>query len=190
MPTANTSRQLGYLTPVNTIAAYDLDLDKIFQAHVVGITGMTGSLVRPRWQPTPPVQPPLTTDWCAIGVSRIVNMYGPAIVHQGTDATDPDNGTDTREWHEEIEVLASFYGPGASAKLAAFVEGCGIPQNNDQLKQYNMAFVSASDPIAAPDFQNQQWIRKFDVTLTFRRRTQRVYQVRNLADAPFNYSRD
>lgn len=188
---ANTSQTDGYLTPPagSPAPVYDAELDAIFQRHAVGITSLPGSLVRPRWQIRPPTQPAVDVNWCSIGVKGVVNRFGPAIVHSGSDPTNPDDGQDARQWHEDVEVLASFYGPDAHGFASLFVDGCGIPQNNDQLRSYNVAFVSAGDPVAAPDFVNQQWIRRFDVTLVFRRQTQRVYQVRNLADAQINIER-
>lgn len=188
---ANTSQTDGYLTPPAGSPApdYDAALDAVFQQHVVGTTGLPGNLVRPRWQPKPPAHPAPDVDWCAIGVKGVLNRFGPAIVHSGSDPTNPDDGQDARQWHEDIEVLASFYGPHAHGYASLLIDGCGIPQNNDQLRSHELAFVSASDPIAAPDFVNQQWIRRFDVTLVFRRRTQRIYQVRNIADATTNFER-
>lgn len=46
----------GYLPP-STSPAYDAALDQMFHDLVMGITGLTGDLVRPRWQAEPPQQP-------------------------------------------------------------------------------------------------------------------------------------
>lgn len=188
----NTSRTGGYLTPPagSPAPAYDDALDDIFQRHAVGVTGLPANMVRPRWQERPPVQPSRETNWCSIGVKSIPNKFGPALIHIGTDASNPDDGEDVREWQEEIEVIASFYGPNALNYASLLIDGCGIPQNNDQLAPYQIAFITATNPVAAPDFVNQQWIRRFDTVLTFRRKTQRTYLVRNLADAQINLDRN
>ena len=43
-------------------------LDAVLQAMVVGITGLSGDLVRSQWQVVSPKQPERYTNWCAIGV--------------------------------------------------------------------------------------------------------------------------
>lgn len=181
--TDNTSRTDGYLRPTagRPAPAYDDALDDIFQGHVIGITGLPGPLVRPRWQPRPPKQPEPDVDWCSVGVKLIEPTAGPFIEHEGTSITDPDDGVDVRSWHEEIELLASFYGPHASGYASMFLDGCGIPQNAAQLRKHGISFVSSGPPTPAPDFINQRWVRRVDVSMTFRRKTTRTYNVRNLS---------
>lgn len=181
----NTSRTDGYLRPAagSAAPAYDDELDKIFQKHVIGITGLPGDLVRPRWQPRPPKQPAPDVDWCSVGVKLIDPTAGPFIDHEGSDISSQDDGHDVRTWHEEVGLLASFYGPHASGYASIFIDGCGIPQNADQLRKHGISYVASGPPTPAPDFLNERWIRRVDVSMTFRRKTTRTYLVRNLASA-------
>ncbi|WP_283149011.1 phage neck terminator protein [Silvimonas soli] len=176
---ANDSSTGGYLAPVAASPPEtDKDLDTILQAMVTGISGLPGNLVRPRWQPTVPKQPEPTTNWCAIGIQRQVLVDMPYIAHDGTG-----NGQDNFMRYEEIDLLCSFYGPQGMQYASAVRDGIYIPQNSEAIKQHNMAFIGASDIIPAPDFVNQQWIRRFDMTIRLRRQITRTYQVLNILSA-------
>jgi len=163
---------------VTTSPLMDAALDAVFQALVVGITGLPGTLVRPRWQPVPPTQPSVTTNWAAIGVTTNAADAGPAILHDGTGS-----GADIYIRHEAITVLVTFYGPN-SHKFASLVrDDIAIPQNTEGLLALDMRFVS-SDPIrAVPELVNQQWLRRRDIALQFRRKITRSYPVLNLQSA-------
>lgn len=183
---ANDSSTGGYLAPVDAQPPQDDSaLDAIFQQLVVGVSGLPGSLVRPRWQPTVPKQPEPSVTWCAIGVMDTTPDAGPAIRHN----SDGD-GSDTYQRHEDIEVLCSFYGPAAKGYAQLFVDGLCIPQNIEQIKALGMAFVSTSSIRTAPDFMNEQWIRRYDVTAHFRRMVAHTYAVLNLLSAKPDYHSD
>ena len=126
---ANDSSTPGYVLPTGDAPTYDAALDAIFQQMIVGLTGMQGSLVRPRWQPVMPKQPEPNVDWCAIGVTLIDPDAGPAFVHDSTG-----DGQDVALRHESIDVLCSFYGPNAAANAALVRDAIAIPQNNNALE--------------------------------------------------------
>ena len=112
---ANTSATGGYLSPdVVSPPLEGDDLDDEFQEAVVGITGLAGSLVRPRWQPGNPKQPEPTVDWCAIGITTQTPDATPHIQHSGAG-----NGKDTLKRHELINVLCTFYGPNSKRNAAS-----------------------------------------------------------------------
>lgn len=190
MPTENTSRVNGYLTPVGTAPPYDADLDDIIQWYVRSLTGLSGHFVRPRWQKKSPIQPPDGVTWCAVGVINVYQIGFPQIDHQGNDVTDPDNGNDTLVMQERLEVVASFYGPLSQQYCTLFRDGCYIPQNNDQLKPYGMAFLYSDEIRSIPTLRNTQWLKRYDLRFFINRMTQRTYQVRNLASASFNINKD
>lgn len=208
---ANDSSTGGYLAPVDAQPPpEDAALDAIFQQLVAGISGLPGAMVRPRWQPTVPKQPEANINWCAIGVSDQTMDAGPAIIHQGSfdqgvltsdgstvvtaDATPVDvvnpNGQDVMYRHEDIDVLCSFYGPNAKGFAHQFADGLSIPQNIEQIKALSMAFVSVSSIRATPDFFNEQWIRRYDLTAHFRRMVTRTYAVLNILSAQPGYHSD
>ncbi|MFL9943733.1 phage neck terminator protein [Paraburkholderia graminis] len=175
----NDSGTGGYLSPAVASPPLEDDaLTAIFQQMIVGITALPGNMVRPRWQPNPPKQPEPTVNWCALGVSVQTPDDGPAIVHNGTG-----NGSDTYIRHEQIDVLASFYGPNAMQNAQLLSDGLAIPQNLEQLKASDMNSVDTGQIRAAPDLINEQWVRRFDIQLTFRRKITRTYAVLNILTA-------
>lgn len=175
---ANDSATGGYLSPVSPVPPEDDALAAIFQQAIVGITGLAGALVRPRWQSVVPQQPEPSTDWCAFGITETDPADFPAVEHDGTG-----NGSSTLHRHEEITLLASFYGPGASSNAKTLRDGLYLSQNREALQAEGIDLVGADGIRTAPDFINQQWVRRYDVPLNFRRHAARTYPVLNLLSA-------
>ena len=106
----NNSATGGYLlpTPTPTTLLGDALLDFV-QAWVVGVTGMAGNLVRPRWQPEPTNIPAFSITWAAVGlIRRAADTFAAEIRRQDQ----PLGESETRR-HEELEFLISFFGPDA-----------------------------------------------------------------------------
>ena len=164
-----------------TLPVEDADFDTVLQQLVVGLTGLPGNLVRPRWQPVPPIQPEPTVNWCAIGVLAITPNDGPQITHNPLGGA--GQGVDTVDRHETIDVLASFYGPQGMSYAAILRDGLGVPQNVEGLLAVGMAFTDAGVSRQAPELVNQQWIRRQDIALRFRRHLQRSYAIQTAAVA-------
>lgn len=176
---ANDSSTGGYLTPDATPSPIeDGALDAAFQKAIVGITGLAGSMVRPRWQEKPPKQPEPSVDWCAFGVSSQIPDAGPHILHVGAGS-----GIDELRRHEEIDVIATFYGPLCKSFAARLRDGLGLPQNIEELKASGIALIDAGTIRSVPELVNQQWIRRADITLRFRRAVTRSYAIRNILAA-------
>ncbi|WP_186072126.1 phage neck terminator protein [Burkholderia gladioli] len=172
----NDSSTGGYLAPtVEAPPDEDDALDNLLHDLIAGVTALDGSLVRPRWQPTVPKQPAPNVNWCAFGVSDQEPDANPVIQHDGTG-----EGSDTYIRHEGIEVACTFYGPNAKGYAQRLADSLAIPQNREALGLNDMAFVGVSRIRAAPDFVNQQWIRRYDITFTLRRKIIRTYPVLNL----------
>ena len=170
---------MSYVLTIPAAPAEDADLDAVLQGMVVGVTGLDGSLVRPRWQAISPKQPEPGTDWCAIGVLESTPDAGPVIQHvSGPGITDPSADLSMR--HEEMTVLATFYGPHAKAYAGVLRDGLGIPQNNEPIKAAGLYFIEAQAQRRAPELINQQWVNRWDQPLRFRRQVQRVYAVPNI----------
>lgn len=179
----NTSATGGYLAPaVSTPPTEDRDLDRQIQQLVVGITGLNGTLVRPRWQPQNqlPKLPEATVNWCAIGVVSITPDANAAIVHRSPAGSD---GYDEMQRHEIIEILCSFYGPAGQGYAALLRDGLSIAQNREALFLENMGLYDTGQIVTAPDLMNQQWIRRYDLTVRLRRQVVRTYPVENLLSA-------
>lgn len=176
---ANDSSTGGALLPVSlTTPAQDLDLDVILQGWVAAVSGLAGSLVRPRWQPVVPVVPEINTDWCAIGVLGLKPEDTPYIVHNPAG-----DGSDTLIRHELVEVLASFYGPNAGRFASILRDGLFIGQNRESLRPYGLAVADVGDMRQAPDLLNQQWRRRIDLPINLLRVVSRAYPVLHFLSA-------
>jgi len=174
---------------VPTAPVEDDDLDDVLQAMVVGITGLDNTLVRPRWQTKVPKQPEPGTDWCSIGVvSSTADTYAYIEHLSGSSITDQSGDLAIR--HEGLEVLVSFYGPHAKANLGVLRDGLGIEQNRYAIKASGLYFIEAEPGRAAPEFINQQWIRRWDSGLVFRRMVARTYAVNNIVSAEIDLKDD
>lgn len=174
----NTSATGGYLSPaVETQPLSGDDLENLFHGVIAGISGIDAEYVRPRWQPTPPKQPEATVDWCAFGIVDIA-ADNPAINHVGTD-----EGSDTLWRHEAIDVLCSFYGPYSMRNAEKVRDGLTINQNSEALYAAGVRFVESAPIRSAPELFNQQWIKRHDIMLVFRRKVERTYPILNILSA-------
>ncbi|WP_338558114.1 phage neck terminator protein [Acinetobacter sp. KS-LM10] len=167
----NTSATGGYLLPDGGTVPNDQDLEDIFQGFIRGVTGIAGSMVRPRFQTVPLPMPAVGEDWVAFGIKSQRQDNSPYF-----DQHD-ENATSIR--HEDIEVALSFYGNNGQKIAKQFIDGTAIPQNIDQLKLHKIKFIGVTDVITAPDLLNEQYVHRFDVTATFRRKTERTYAVQS-----------
>jgi hypothetical protein len=61
---------------------YDTDLANFLQKLFAGMTGIASDLIRPRWQPEPPNQPPQGTNWMAFGIQLVKSDTYAAIWHK------------------------------------------------------------------------------------------------------------
>ncbi|MPV55858.1 hypothetical protein CFB46_12170 [Burkholderia sp. HI2761] len=175
----NDSSTGGYLAPaVDAPPAEDDALDDLVHDLIAGVTALPPDLVRPRWQQKVPKQPEPSVDWCAFGAQEQEPDAGPAIQHDGTG-----DGHDTYIRHQDIDVMCTFYGPRAKGYAQRLADGLAIPQNREQLQLLDMAFVGVGAIRPVPDLVNQQWVRRYDMTVTLRRKITRTYAVLNLKSA-------
>lgn len=169
----------GYVTPAQTPAPLeDENLENFFQAIFVGITGLNGQVVFPRWQESPPNLPEYGTDWAALGItSRIADTYA-AFVHDGAG-----EGTDQMQRHETINLLCSAYGPNSGRTMGSFRDGLQVAQNRDALIAGGMGQVDTGDLVSAPEMFKDRWLRRIDMRWTVRRAIWRTYPILNLLSA-------
>ena len=177
-----TSATGGYLAAELPVDG-GLDLDLIWQGFVVGVTGMRGDLVRPRFQPIVPKMPEVGSDWAAVGVIDDTPDASPALIHR--PATDGMGETYSVR-HSELHIIVCFYGDNAHANAQRLRDGAGIPQNHDRLKRHGMGLVSCSSIISMPELVAQQWMRRCDVHITARKMTTQRYAIKHIAAAKTN----
>lgn len=175
----NTSATGGYLTPTTVSPAYDLPLDVQVQGMVAGITGLAGNLVRPRWQPRPPAQPSASTNWCAVGITEIGAAYGHHQSHVSTG-----EGYDESEAYEDLELLASLYGPGSAGLATLLRDGLWVAQNREAMQAVGLRLRDVGRRVTLlGELVNQEYIRRADVTVSLSRVVTRRYPILNLLEA-------
>ena len=166
----NTSATGGYILPDGGAVPNDQELEDIFQALIKGVTGLSGQMVRPRFQVKPPPVPAVGVDWVAFGIKSQRLDDGPYF-----DQHD-ENASSIR--HETIELILSFYGNNGQRFAKLFTDGTAIPQNIDQLKPHKIKFIGVSDVLTAPDLINEQYVHRYDLVASFRRKTKRTYAIK------------
>ncbi len=184
---ANDSASGGYLLPENDTPTLDPDdaFDDFLQALVVGITGLPGQFVRPRWQPVPPAEPEPGTDWCAIWVTEEDPDGGlPIVTHVGTE--DAGLGADFVQVNDKASILASFYGPAARGNASALRIGLMVAQNREVLQRAGMGLVGMPGPSRLiPSIVSMQTQRRVDLPFEIRRPNVIEVAVRNLLAVKF-----
>lgn len=176
-PLANTSATGGYLSPAaQSPYPGGLSFRDFLQTVFVGISGLPGNLVRPKWQINPPEQPDVTVNWLAIAV---VDDTADANAFVGSDQA----GNNLTQRHEDLEVQCSLYGPDSFDIGTALRDGFQVPQNLEALRAANMGFVSATRLTHVPDLVNERWVDRYEMSVFLRREIMRVYPILNFASA-------
>lgn len=148
-------------------------LDDFIQAFVVGIVGMDGQWVRPRWQPEPPNLPPKTQDWAAVGV----------VQRTGDTYAVEEHADDHLSYvirHETLDISVSFYGPRCQALAALLRDGLGLAQNREPLFLAGMGLVSVGELERNPELVKNTWLPRVDLPFAIRRIIVRSYDIRDL----------
>lgn len=171
---ATNSSKRGFLAPVKVQFLAGQDLRRFLQQLVVGITNLPGELVRPRWQSEMPNQPPLDASWAAIGKLTWAPDTYAYEAHQG-------NQEDVLVRHEELELMASFYGPDADLNAETFHLGLQLAQNREYLTRAGYGLKDADTPRVVPYKLNELWIYGVDVQFTLKRSVGSTYAVEDVA---------
>ena len=164
----------GYLAPASSPIDGNA-LQDFLQAVLVGITGIAGQYVRPRWQPEPPNLPDFGTDWCAFGITgREADPFGMA---QHNPA---GQGSDSISRHESLDVLISFYGPNADLMAGQLRDGLLLDQNRAALTSADIALTGIGQIVSAPSLIKDRWLYRVDLPVFLRRLTTRTFTVLNI----------
>jgi hypothetical protein len=181
----NTSATGGFVTDQPPRPPTGDQITAAMQQMIVALGILPGSLVRPRWQPMPPAQPPVTTTWAAVGMTQVEADEYPYIVHDSR-VTLPGQtapGVDRMTRHATLTVLATFYGPGAEEAAGAVRDGLYLPQNMEPFSAIGAKLLAVHDLARNPEVQNQQYVDRIDMRLEFRQQFERVYPIFDLAAA-------
>lgn len=168
---ATNSSSAGYLAPTSTPPLSGDTLNDVFQSVLVGITGIAGDLIRPRWQPEPPNQPDFNTNWIAFGITLTKGDVFPYIGHDGI------NHVDVVERDQILTVLHSFYGPSSQLIAETYNVGIQVEQNRDALTAAGIKLVECQEVTTLPALLKEKWVNRFDCRTVFRRRVKWSYPV-------------
>jgi len=175
----NTSATGGPLAPSAPPAPQPLEgqaLLDFLQGLFVGILGIDGKLVRPRWQPEPPNIPTEGNAWIAFGVTARPSDTYPFIGQlSGVD------DANQLQRHEQLTILLSLYDLGsggqADALAALLRDGLAVPQNRELLQLNLMGLTEVGEPIAVPSLLKERWLYRVDMTVVIAREILRNYPV-------------
>jgi len=174
----NDSSTGGYLVPQASPAPPEGQaLTRFIQQVFVNITGLDGTLIRPRWQPEPPNIPPFGTDWMAFGIVRRSADVFATVIHDGVAETDTVNR------QELLEILCTFYGPDADNFASLLREGFSVSQNREVMQLNNFGLVEVGEALPVPELIKDRWTYRLDMRVVFRRLIERTYPVLNVLSA-------
>lgn len=174
---SNTSATGGFLVPSNPQELLEGQaLTDYLHQWISGIIGMSGDLLRPRWQAEPPDLPGDGITWGAFGIVGKTPDFGQYQEHIGAGI-----GQDRIKRHETIEILVSLYGPSADLLTAYLREGMWIGQNRDLLIAKNMDVLTCDASNVVPEFIKQKWLNRVDTRFYLRRQIVLSYPILNIA---------
>ena len=175
----NTSATGGYLLPAISPAPVEgNDFEDFLHDVIQGITGLDGTLIRPRWQPDPPNMPQVADSWIAFGITDIIpDTYAAEVPNSAGD------GSIDLIRHETNQILVSCYGPTASVLASQLRDGLQVSQNRAVLVSAGVGLVSTGSVRAAPSLTKDRWQKRMDFEITIRRQILRNYPVLYLLSA-------
>lgn len=108
---------------------------------------------------------------------------GQTILVSGSTLTGGSTNANITQRHEDLEVQCAFYGPDCADYSAIVRDGFQIPQNLEALRSANMGFISTGAAMHIPDFVNERWIDRFEMSVFLRREIIRSYPILTLLSA-------
>jgi hypothetical protein len=182
----------GYLQPTPAPAPLEGQaLLRFFQQIIAGITGLSGSMVRPFWQTEPPNVPEQGNAWCAFKIARRPSDEYAFI---GRLPYLPEDGADHLQRHEELNIATTFYDTGGSTGndnsggladyySALLRDGLSVPQNREPLFLAGMGLTKIGEEISVPEKVKNRWQYRVDFEFAVNRQIDRVYPVNTLVSA-------
>ena len=166
-----TSATGGYLTPASNPTS-DAALARVMHGLIAGVTGLTASVIRPKWQGNMPVIPVAGVNWCGFSIGNF--QAGQAYQVQA------DNLPDTIcqfEQEESFDLDCSFYGADCQRYAAMLRDGVQIAQNREAMYLLSIAIVGGTQIVRAPELINDVWHDRCDITIGMARKTTVNYSV-------------
>lgn len=126
--------------------------------------------------------PDPSTPWMSVGVAHFDQDTNSYVEHVPVAA--PGTSYDVEQFHEELDVLCSFYGPTAGLLSKLVRAGLDIPQNREQLQLAGWGYVECGGRQVLPEQVNNQWVRRIDMKVVFRRAVVLTYPVLDIVSVP------
>lgn len=162
---------MSYLPPTSA----PLALEPLLQSVIVGVTGLAGQLVRPSWQPDPPLRPARTVNWCGFRIANLTADDDAVVTTQGAAGRLDRN--ESGEW------AISMYGPNSTAQCGLLRDGLQIPQNREAMRAQGVVIVRSERIVHAPELINDVWFDRADITFQIAREVRRGYSILSLVSA-------
>lgn len=90
---------------------------------------------------------------------------------------------ESEQWTwEQVTVICCFYGPQGAQLAALFRSGVFVEQNNAELNRVGLSLVDAGTIYNLPELINNQWVRRYDLTVTISRKNVRTYNIKSIVD--------
>jgi hypothetical protein len=177
---SNDSTARGYLTPVGDSPQYDEALEREISRWIRGVSGLPAALVFPD----------------GLTRSRRSKQRGDVVrlrYHYRSPAVKPVRCSGFGR-----TVRAMDMGTGNGDLLLLWPSGgqhcINFPRGNirrakqRELNRSGLSLVEAGTIYNLPELINNQWVRRYDLTITLSRKNIRTYNVRTLQDAPVSFS--
>lgn len=167
------------MTYLTTTIPQGVTFRRFIHGLIAGITGLNATLVRPMWQPNPPVVPSREVNWCAYGITSQRAEPG-GIYHDQKDIT----GTPAQiVRHEQVDIICAFYGSECLGYAEVLRDGIEIAQNREALFLNGVGLNGFGDIIQAPELVNDVFFPRADVTMTLNREIRRTYNISHFVGA-------
>lgn len=175
----NTSATGGYLVPEPFSAQTGAQIRSSLNHLIRGVTGIPGSLVRPRWQQEPLQIPTIDTDWVAFGVTRTDGAGGSPYVEHVSEG----DGYDEARADSFPQVLVSAYGPNSDRTIEVLRIGLTVSQNWEELLPLGLNLFEIGEAVSVPEQVNSEWYLRVDLPVTLKREARVRYPILNVLSA-------
>ncbi len=176
---SNDSTTAGYLTPTGLQPLYDEELEREISRWIRAVSGLPPKMVFPCMTDPQPQIPKNGATWCGFSLSDFNQDAYPALI-AGEESS--------QQWdHESLNILCCFYGPSGQQTATRFRTGIFISQNNDELKRRGFTLWQCGKMYNVPELINNQWVRRYDITVNLRRKVIREYGIKSLTSAPVKF---
>lgn len=168
---------MTYILPSSTTPfPGGLTLTQFIQSILVGVTGLTATLVRPKWQLSPPKNPDVDVNWLAFAV-----FLGTPNANASLEMD--EDGVMHSQRHQDVKIGCSFYGPDAIDYANIVTDGLQIPNNLEAMTLAGMGYASTGAMISIPDLMNERWVNRIEMEVILRREIKRVYPIVSFVEA-------